>query len=116
MADANFQNFDARMRRIMRHHEALSRGYVTTVTKDGLIVARPTRRVARWLPVRPLLVLLVAAFAFKVMLYSFLGPEDYAAQVAGLAVGTPLEQVATYILHADQATVWLAEQIAVLRN
>jgi hypothetical protein len=111
MADANFQDFDARMQRILRQHQRLSKGYVTTVTKDGLIVARPRRKVAPFIPWRSVLGILAVGMIFKVMMFVNLGSEAYEARVARLATGTKVEQVGAYLLAADQATLWLAAKV-----
>lgn len=115
MADTNFDKFDKRMARIMRNHERLSKGYVTKVTRDGLIVARPRRTLLDFIPWRTILILLIAAMAAKVFLYVQLGPEAYEARVANLAVGTELEKVGAYVLSADQATLWLASKVEELK-
>ena len=114
MADANFENFDKRMRRIMRNHEQLSRGHVTTVTRDGLIVARPRRRVMSFVPWRAILAILVLAMASKVALYVNLGPAAYEEIVASLSTGSEIERAGAYLMQADQATLWLAAQIEAL--
>lgn len=111
MADTQFQDFDARMARIVRNHQRLSKGYVTRVTKDGLIVARPRSRFAPSLPWRSVLGLLIVGMAVKVMMFVNLGPEAYEARVARLAAGTQVEQVGAYLLAADRATLWIAAQI-----
>ena len=115
MADANFQNFDARMARITRQHQRLAKGYVTKVTKDGLIVHRPRRRVAPYIPWRSVLGLLVVGMAVKVLMFVNLGPETYDARVATLMAGTQFEQVGAYLLQADQATLWLAAKVEELK-
>ena len=115
MSQANFQNFDKRMARIMRQHDRLSKGYVTKLTRDGLIVAKPRRRILSLAPLRFLLLLLVAAMAFKVFFYVQMGPEVYNARVAGLAIGTQVEQVGSYVLQADPVTVAIADKIQEFR-
>lgn len=111
MADANYHDFDKRMRRILRNHERLSHGHVTTVTRSGLIVARPRRRVFAWVPWRLILALLIIGMVAKVALYINLGPEAYGARVAELAQGTEVEQAGAYLMTADQATIWIAGKV-----
>lgn len=111
MADANFDNFDRRLERILRQHQRLSKGYVTTVTRDGLIVARPRRRGLPFIPWRGILAALVLAFLVKVMLFVSMGAAAYEERVAHLAAGTPVEQVGAYVLAADQATLWIADKV-----
>ncbi len=116
MAEAQYKDFDARMARIMRNHEQLSKGYVTKVTRDGLIVAKPRSRAARYMPWRTMLCVLALGLAFKVMMFVNLGPEGYDARVARLAAGTQVEQAGAYLLRVDPATAWLAAQIEMYRQ
>lgn len=109
MAEANLRNFDKRMEKILHKHQRLSRGYVPAITEDGLIVARPRRRIV-W-PWRSVLFLLCIGLGFKVWLYASLGPEAYNAQVATLATGTQTEKVGSWIMTADPVTVAAAEQL-----
>lgn len=110
MPDAQMQDFDNRLRRIDRRHRSLSRGFVLSVGKDGLIVARPSRDGLRF-PWRGLLLVLVLMMAFKAVLYAQIGPADYAQRVERLASGTLAEQVGAFVLHADPVTLWVAEKI-----
>lgn len=116
MADANFENFDKRLARIMRNHQRLSKGYVTAVTNDGLIVARPRRRIAPFVPWRSILGLLMLGLACKVLLFVNLGPQAYGERVARLSAGTEIEQAGAYLMSADRATLWLAGQIESLKH
>jgi type VI protein secretion system component VasF len=114
MAHANFQEFDKRMARILREHQKLSNGYVTKVTRDGLIVAKPRRRILSLAPLRFLLLLLVAAMVFKIFFYINMGAEVYNARVANLAVGTQVEKLGSFVLQADPVTVAIAEKLKAL--
>ena len=109
MADANLDNFDKRMEKILRKHQKMSRGYVATINDDGLIVAKPRRRIR--LPWRPILFLLVLALCFKVGLHAYIGPEAYQARVDKLAAGTELEQAGAWAMAADPVTVAVSERI-----
>lgn len=109
MADSNLQNFDKRMERIIRNHQKLSRGYVAAINEDGLIVAKPRRRV--WVPWRSVLFLLVLGFVFKVGFYAYIGPDAYQARVENLAAGTEWEQVGAWVMTADPVTVTVADHI-----
>lgn len=40
--------FDERLRQLSRKHRAMSRGYITQIQSDGLIIARPVRQ-----PIQP---------------------------------------------------------------
>lgn len=106
MADANMQDFDDRMRRIVRQHEALAKGYVTSVTADGLIVMRPKRRLR--FPWRGALFALVVVMAFKGFLHAYLGAANYGAHVATLQAGNAAERIGAYIMSADPVTLWIS--------
>lgn len=110
MSDSQTRDFDDRLRRIDRRNRTLSRGFILSVSKDGLIVARPETSRLRF-PWRVLLFLLVAVIGFKAVLYAVIGPEDYAERLARLSAGTVAEQMSAYVLHADPVTVWLADLV-----
>jgi hypothetical protein len=105
------QDFDERIRRIDRRHRTLSRGFVLSVSRDGLIVARPESSRFRF-PWRVLLLLLIAVLGFKVVLHATIGPEAYAERLARLSNGTVAEQMSAYALHADPVTVWIADTVS----
>lgn len=108
MSDSQTQDFDDRLRRINRRNRTLSRGFVLSVSNDGLIVARPESSRLRF-PWRVLLLLLVAVIGFKAALLAVIGPEEYAERLARLSNGTAAERMSAYVLHADPVTVWLAD-------
>lgn len=110
MADANMQNFDKRMDAILRKHSQLAKGYTPRMTKDGLIVAQPARRLR--LPWRSLLVILMLVMGFKVYLHATIGAEAYAETVAGLSAGSQVEQAGAWIMQADPLTVAASAQMA----
>ncbi len=103
--------FEKRLRTISRRHDRMNRsGVVHSVNHDGLIVARPRRRSLRF-PLRGLLLLIAAGFAFKGYLLADLGPATYGDRVSVLQAGTIVEQGGAWLMQADPATVWIAEQI-----
>ncbi len=108
MADYYQREFDKRLKRIDRNQRRLSRGYVASVNADGLIVARPRARVS--VPWRGLLFILVVLLGLKAAMYIAMGPAEYNGTVEGLRAGTTVEQVGAYIMAADPATIWIAEQ------
>jgi hypothetical protein len=105
------QDFDERLRRIDRRHRTLSRGFVLSVSRDGLIVAKPESSRFRF-PWRVMLFLLVAVMAFKIILHAYIGAEAYAERLARLSSGTVAEQMSAYMLHADPVTVWIANAVS----
>lgn len=110
MSNAQMQEFDRRLRRIDRRHRSLARGFVLSVSRDGLIVARPARD--SWgFPWRGLLFVLVAMMGFKALLHAQIGTEAYNGRVAALAAGTTAEKVGAYVMHADPMTLWLSSKL-----
>lgn len=113
MADAQLQTFGKRVNRINKQHTKLSRGYVTVVGKDGLLIARPRRTQMRF-PWKALALLVALVFVFKAMIFASLGDAQYAERVGNLNAGTSVEQVGGWVMQADPLTIWLAELIGPL--
>ncbi len=109
MANANFVEFETRARRIARQHRRMARGYVTTITRDGLIIHRPKRRFG--LSPRGIATTLAVLLAFKVMFFMYLGPITYAGRIAKLEAGTMIEQAGAWVMSAGPATEWVAQTI-----
>lgn len=111
MADQNHVKFDRRLEKILREHRKLSRGYVTTVNHDGLVIARPKRAVGSTTLLRGLLLCLVTFMVLKAFLYVRLGPEAYAARTVQLEGGSIVDTIGAWAMTMDPATLWLATQI-----
>lgn len=111
MADAKQMQFGQRLSRIDQNHRKLAKGYVTTMTKDGLIIARPQRRSSR-LPARGLFLSLLVLLTFKGFVYAQIGEIAYQSRVDLLAQGTIVEQIGSYAMYADPITLWIAQQFA----
>jgi len=111
MADQNHVKFDRRLEKILREHRKLSRGYVTTVNHDGLVIARPKRAVGSTTLLRGLLLCLVTFMILKAFLYVRLGPEAYAARTVQMEGGSVVDTVGAWAMTMDPATLWLATQI-----
>lgn len=105
---SNIQSFDDRMRGIERRHRKLARGYKTVVTREGLIVHKPRTRFR--FPVRGLVLTIAAIWVFKAFLFAYQGPGGYNSRVDSLASGTAIEQAGAWVMQADRATIWMAEQ------
>jgi len=102
--------FSRRVVRLTRKHRAMSRGCVTRMRPDGLLVTAP----ARWRPrisLRMVLLSVAAFFAFKVLLLAVAGVATYDERVTRLAAGTSAEQAGAWIMQSDPLTETLAEQI-----
>ncbi|MCU0909442.1 MAG: hypothetical protein MUF73_18900 [Rhodobacteraceae bacterium] len=111
MADPNHVKFDRRLERILRDHRKRSRGYVTTVNHDGLLIARPKRAVGSTALLRGLLLCLATFVVLKAVLYVRLGPEAYAARTVQLDGGSIPDRIGAWAMTMDPATLWLATQI-----
>jgi hypothetical protein len=109
MAQANVP-FDKRLKRIVRRHDRMANGVVTSVTADGLIVARPRVYRPRF-PLKGLLALVVTGFLFKGFLYAALGGVAYEQRVAGLNDGSFVEQAGAWVMQPDIATVLIADKV-----
>jgi hypothetical protein len=111
MADANHVRFNRRLDKILREHRKLSRGYVTTVNHDGLLIARPRRAVGSTALLRGVLLALATFVLLKAFLYVQLGPEGYAARTAALEGSSPVEAAGAWVMTMDPATLWVAAKI-----
>jgi len=102
--------FERRLKKIVRRHHRLSYGSVRKVTSSGLIVTRP-RIFQPKFPLKWLVLVLVACFAFKCYLYLDLGASDYNARLAGLRDGTRIEQAGAWVMQVDPATAFVARVV-----
>jgi hypothetical protein len=102
--------FEERLRQLARKHRAESRGYVTRVQPDGLIIAQPKRQSVQ-IPFRVLLFILAAFFGFKAFLFASIGPLPYEDRLARLQSGTVAEEAGAFVMQADPLTVYIANQI-----
>lgn len=110
MSASQYDEFDRRMRRITRRHTQLSRGYVTSVNEDGLVVAKPKRKMRRG-TLRGVAIVVLVLMVFKGFLHNQLGENAYLARVDALSAGSVFEQAGAVVMSADPITVWLSGQI-----
>ena len=113
MSASQFDEFDRRMRRISRRQTQLSRGYVTQVASDGLMVAKPKRKGGRS-TLRGVAIVVVVLMLFKGFLHSQLGSDAYQARVDGLASGSVFEQAGAWLMVADPVTEFLSAKFSSL--
>jgi hypothetical protein len=111
MSQVQEQEFEHRIRRLMRKHDRLSRGVVHRVGPDGLITAHPRRRVSLLPPLRAIVLVLAVGFLFKAYLLYALGGATYQARVDTLAEGSVFEQAGAMMMRPDPASTWLAEEM-----
>ncbi|GAA6190198.1 hypothetical protein DS909_02340 [Phaeobacter gallaeciensis] len=102
--------FDRRIQRLSRKHQSMSRGYSTRMRADGLIVTTPQRNGLK-VPLRAILFVFVALFAFKGFLLASIGPESYADRVQRLSEGTVVEQAGAWVMQIEPVSAFIASQI-----
>jgi len=113
MSASQFDEFDRRMRRISRRQSKLSRGYVTAVTDDGMVVAKPRRR-GNGGAVRGFAIIMIVVILFKGFLHAQLGAASYQDRVEALAEGSVIEQAGAWAMTADPVTLWLSGHLSSL--
>ncbi len=106
----NFAGFEARLKKIDRRRTRLAQGYKGTVTRDGLIVFRPSRR-QRGIPLRAVVLLIVGFFVFKGMVMAHTGTTIYDERVDALQAGTMVEQAGAFLMQSDPVTLGIAQQL-----
>lgn len=99
--------FERRLKRIVRNHRRLNAGAVHKVDSRGLIVARPRLYNPKF-PLKGLLLLVVAGFAFKGFLFASLGAGVYDSRLAELRAGSMVERGGAWAMQADPATLAIA--------
>ena len=109
MVDAHGQ-FNKRLRKIGRKHQALERGYVTNLRPDGLIVAEP-RRARVQIPVKGIALVIIAFFAFKGFLLATLGPATYDERLINLRSGTMVERGGAWAMQADRVSLLVSHYL-----
>lgn len=113
--DQHQREFDTRLKRIDRKHRKLAGGFVSAVSHDGLIIAKPRRRRLR-VPFAGLALVAVGIVAFKGIVHSQLGPTTYEARITALAEGSQVERVGAWVMQADPLTLWVSDQARTLLN
>jgi len=113
MSAYQFDEFERRMRRINRRHSKLSHGFVTRVTDDGLVIAKP-RKPRGYAMLRGVYLLVLVMFIFKGFLHANLGAVAYQERVDSLTSGNAIEQVGAFAMTADPVTLWLSGTISSL--
>lgn len=102
--------FQARLRPLMRKHDAMSRGYVTRMRPDGLIVVKPRRAQSR-ISGRSILLFLGAFLVFKGFLLASLGAETYNDRIARLKDGSFVEKAGGFVMQADPVSQAIAQKL-----
>lgn len=113
MSQVQEQDFDRRIRRLIRKHDRLQSGVVHRVGPDGLITAHPRRRLPLP-PLRAIVMILAAGFLFKAYLLYALGTATYEERLATLQSGNVFEKAGAVVMQPDPASTWIAGQLSEL--
>ena len=106
----NHLQFNQRVERLDRTHRNLSRGFVTRIRPDGLMVVQP-RRAAFHIPAKAVILFVLAFLGFKAFLLASIGPGAYLDRVARLESGTIVEQAGAWVMQIDPASQVIASKI-----
>lgn len=111
MSDANYARFNQRLHEIESRHGSRSSGFVRLVERNGILAPAERTRSRRGLPVRGIVLSLLAFLGFKGLLLAQLGAVTYVGRVAQLESGTIVEQLGAWAMRADPVTLWIADQV-----
>lgn len=111
MTDANYARFNQRLHEIESRHKDRSSGFVRLVERNGILAPAERVRGRRGLPVRGIVLSLLAFLGFKGFLMAYLGAATYVDRVAQLEAGTIVEQMGAWAMRADPVTLWIADQV-----
>lgn len=114
MTDANYARFNQRLHEIESRHKDRSSGFVRLVERNGILAPAERVRGRRGLPVRGIVLSLLAFLGFKGFLMAYLGAVTYVDRVAQLEAGTIVEQMGAWAMRADPVTLWIADQVGML--
>ena len=106
----NQRQFEDRLKSLENKHRAMSRGYVTQMQSDGLIVARPKRKLMR-LSGKTLIIFVLGFFLFKGFLLANLGAPTYGERLGYLQNGTAVERAGAVVMQADPVTRFVADKM-----
>ncbi|WP_412509188.1 hypothetical protein [Roseovarius sp. SYSU LYC5161] len=96
----SYQGFDARVKNIGRKRARLSKGYVSQITDDGLIVFRPKKRKFEF-PLRGLTFVVIGFLVLKGVILAHVGTPLYQERVAALRDGMLVERVGAMVMQLD---------------
>lgn len=103
------KSFIQRYRAITRKHRRLAAGYVTTFCKRTGLLEHQPRGELRRLSAMPLAILIGSFLAFKIFLYTRLGPETYAQHIEALQAGNFSERVGAVLMWVDPASARISD-------
>lgn len=112
MTDANYARFNQRLNEIESRHRGQSSGFVRLVERNGILAPAEPTRGRRGLPVRGIVLSLLAFLGFKGVLLAQLGAVTYVSRVAQLEAGTVVEQMGAWAMRVDPVTLWIADMVS----
>lgn len=104
--------FDERYRRVLKRHRQLSRGYVTKLQKNGVIVHKPIAHVREAMSFSTLLLPFGILFVLKAAIVTVLGEDGYRQQVDLMREGGFIEQIGAVFMQIDPITAPLAQLLS----
>lgn len=110
MVDPNMKNFQGRVGRINRQHDA-GAGFEAEGTLGMSYYNSHRRRRRRPRALGIVIVAAIILFALKAGMYVAIGPDAYAYKVAALKGGTDADRMGAWLLQADPVTLAIAGQI-----
>ncbi|MFA3918626.1 hypothetical protein [Ruegeria hyattellae] len=109
MVDCHME-FDRRVARLNKKHQAMARGYTARMRPDGLVVVKP-RRMRFAISPRSLFLFIGAFFLFKGFILANLGATTYDDRLDRLRNGTAVEKAGAWVMQIDPLSQVISEQI-----
>ncbi|MFC3614272.1 hypothetical protein ACFORG_10915 [Lutimaribacter marinistellae] len=106
----NQVEFDRRIRRLAKKHNAMAGGYRAQMRPDGLIVMKP-RRSRPGISFRAIVFFIAGFFVFKGFMLASVGVATYEERVARLAEGTTAERAGAWVMNADPVSTYISETL-----
>lgn len=100
-------HFIKRLTKLGRKHQKMTHGYSMTLSRDGLLVAKP-KRARRGFPFKGLVLLILGFFGLKAFMLAAVGPVTYNERLAKLESGTVVEQAGAKAMSIDPITATIA--------
>jgi hypothetical protein len=112
MQDA-LTSFRKREQSLRRKHVRMSQGYVTRMTRNGLIEQVPDNKLGG-VGLKIVVRLVLVMVAFKVLTLAWIGDVAYAGHLEALTQGAAHEKAGAWLMQIDPATRMLADLISPL--
>ncbi|WP_102222717.1 hypothetical protein [Acidimangrovimonas sediminis] len=108
MANPNLVDFEGRLKRIQKIRRS-GGGFEASGALGRSAFNRAPRRSVPI--VGPLLIVLMAVFALKAVIYAKIGERAYESRVAELSAGKGVQPLGAFIMQSDPLTVALAQKV-----